>query len=210
MVHASPLWKWLRLARVPSEFVSADSATGNVSRSREELCWVANSNKLKASPRGARLCRAALISLLCLQSGSSQSSLHLQRLLSWDLCSAPLALVAKIMTVSRQVLQPKIHLLDQKYSKNCEILLHFKIFFYVNIQYFKIYFFPLMLIWIFSIITPVFSVTWFFRNHSNMLICCSRNLLSVWNTVVLLNIFAETGFFEYTKEQHLFEIEIYN
>ncbi len=30
--------------------------------------------------------------------------------------------------------------------------------------------------WIFSIITPVFSVTWSFRNHSNMLICCSRNI----------------------------------
>ncbi len=24
-------------------------------------------------------------------------------------------------------------------------------------------------------ITPVFSVTWSFRNHSNMLICCSKN-----------------------------------
>ncbi len=33
-----------------------------------------------------------------------------------------------------------------------------------------------------SIITPVFSVTWSFRNHSDMLICCSRN-------IVLLNIF---------------------
>jgi len=30
--------------------------------------------------------------------------------------------------------------------------------------------------WIFSIITPVFSVTWSFRNHSNMLICCWRNI----------------------------------
>ncbi len=30
--------------------------------------------------------------------------------------------------------------------------------------------------WIFSIITPVFSVTWSFRNHSNMLICCSGNV----------------------------------
>jgi len=29
--------------------------------------------------------------------------------------------------------------------------------------------------WIFSIITPVFSVTWSFRNHSNMLIW------SLWN-----------------------------
>ncbi len=27
---------------------------------------------------------------------------------------------------------------------------------------------------ILSIITPVFSVTWSFRNHSNMLICCSN------------------------------------
>jgi len=26
--------------------------------------------------------------------------------------------------------------------------------------------------WIFSIITPVFSVTWSFRNHCKMLICC--------------------------------------
>ncbi len=25
-------------------------------------------------------------------------------------------------------------------------------------------------------ITPVFSVTWFYKNHSNMLICCSRNI----------------------------------
>ncbi len=29
--------------------------------------------------------------------------------------------------------------------------------------------------WIFSI-TSVFSVTWFFRYHSNMLICCSTNI----------------------------------
>ncbi len=32
--------------------------------------------------------------------------------------------------------------------------------------------------YIFSIITPVFSVTWFFRNHNNMLICCSRKTYS--------------------------------
>ncbi len=29
---------------------------------------------------------------------------------------------------------------------------------------------------IFSIITPVFIVTWLFRNHSNILSCCSRNI----------------------------------
>jgi len=28
----------------------------------------------------------------------------------------------------------------------------------------------------YSINTPVFSVTWSFRNHSNMLIWCSRNM----------------------------------
>ncbi len=31
-------------------------------------------------------------------------------------------------------------------------------------------------LWIFSIITPVFSVTWSFGSHSNMLICSSRNI----------------------------------
>jgi len=30
--------------------------------------------------------------------------------------------------------------------------------------------------WIFSIITPVFSVTWSFRNQSNVMIWCSRNI----------------------------------
>jgi len=34
--------------------------------------------------------------------------------------------------------------------------------------------------WIFSTITPVFSVTWFFRNHYNMLICCSRNIFDYY------------------------------
>jgi len=29
---------------------------------------------------------------------------------------------------------------------------------------------------LFSIINPVFSVTWSFRNHSNMPIWCSRNI----------------------------------
>ncbi len=45
--------------------------------------------------------------------------------------------------------------------------------------------------------TPVFIVTWSFINYSNVLIGCSRNiynyyLLSPSETVVLLNIFAET------------------
>ncbi len=46
--------------------------------------------------------------------------------------------------------------------------------FYLNI-FFKCII-PVMKSWIFSIIIPVFSVTWSFRNHFNMLICCSRNI----------------------------------
>ncbi len=33
--------------------------------------------------------------------------------------------------------------------------------------------------WIFSITTPIFSVTWFFRNHSNRLICISKAFLII-------------------------------
>jgi len=29
--------------------------------------------------------------------------------------------------------------------------------------------------WILSVIAPVFSVTWSFRNHTNMVIWCSKN-----------------------------------
>ncbi len=47
---------------------------------------------------------------------------------------------------------------------------------------------------IFSIITPVFSIKKAFWNHSNMLICCSRNVLlffSMLKTVVLLTFFSD-------------------
>ncbi len=37
-------------------------------------------------------------------------------------------------------------------------------------------FIPLMQSWIFTIISPVFSVTWSFRNHSHIMICCSRKV----------------------------------
>ncbi len=49
--------------------------------------------------------------------------------------------------------------------------------------------------WIFSTITQVFSVTWSFRNHSNMLICCSRNISShyqYWKWLCCLYFFVET------------------
>ncbi len=46
-------------------------------------------------------------------------------------------------------------------------------------MYFKMQFIPLMQSYIFSIITPVFSVTWSFRNHSNMLIWCSKTFIII-------------------------------
>jgi len=47
---------------------------------------------------------------------------------------------------------------------------------------------------LFTIVSPVFSVTWYFRNNSNMLICCSRNrsYYQCWKPLFLLNIFMET------------------
>jgi len=64
--------------------------------------------------------------------------------------------------------------------------------------------------WIFSIITPVFSVTWSFRNHYNMLLkklffyyyqCWTQLscLIFLWKPWYI--------FLENSKEQHLFEIE---
>ncbi len=50
---------------------------------------------------------------------------------------------------------------------------------YYNLKY-SIWMFSGMIYWckswIFIIITPVFSVTWSFRNHFNMMIWCSRNI----------------------------------
>ncbi len=70
------------------------------------------------------------------------------------------------------------------------VIFTLKILFYIW-KYFKIEFIPVMQSWNFSIVSQVFSVTWSFRNHSNMMICCSKHflLLSVLKTVVLLNIY---------------------
>ncbi len=85
--------------------------------------------------------------------------------------------------------------------------------------YFKIEFIPVMQSWIFSIITPVFSVTWSFRKsfeYADLLLKKHFWLLSVLKTVVLLHILVGAVIFfcrilwwiESSKEQHLFEIEI--
>ncbi len=68
--------------------------------------------------------------------------------------------------------QQRLHLCDQKYSWNSNIVKCYWINSLLFEYILKCNLF-LMQSWIFSIITPVFSATWSFRNHSNMLICCS-------------------------------------
>jgi len=64
--------------------------------------------------------------------------------------------------------------------------------------------------WIVSIITPVFSVTWTFRNYSTILnLVFKKHLLSILKTVVLLNIVVETMFF-FQDSPFLFHIWIKN
>jgi len=46
----------------------------------------------------------------------------------------------------------------------------------------------------------VFSVTWSFRNHSNMMICCSRNIsyyYQCWKELCCLIFFVKTVIFLY-------------
>ncbi len=52
-----------------------------------------------------------------------------------------------------------------------------------------------------QLITPVFSVTWSFRNHYNMLICCSRNIYYVLFSVENTNSDIFSGFFDEQKVQ---------
>ncbi len=71
--------------------------------------------------------------------------------------------------------------------------------------------------WIFSIITPVFRVTWSFRNNYNMLICCSKTHFYYYQCCKYLCSFV---FYKNCnkcfsglrnrkfKEWHLFEVEI--
>ncbi len=82
----------------------------------------------------------------------------------------------------------RLHLFDKKYSKNSNIV---KYYYNLIVQYFHIEN-SCDQSWIFSIITPVFSVTWSFRNHSNMLIyyqcwkqlCCFLFLYSLYTLIL--------------------------
>jgi len=65
---------------------------------------------------------------------------------------------------------------------------------------------PVTQSWIFIILTPGFSVTWSCRNHSNMLICCLRNifylfiLLSMLIMVFTAYYFCETWYTSIKKK----------
>ncbi len=86
----------------------------------------------------------------------------------------------------------------QKFGACKKLLLFFFLFFFFMKSvthmfsiwiYFKMLFISVMQSWIFSI----FSVTWSFRNHSHMLIWCSRNISDYYQCWkgVLLNIFVD-------------------
>ncbi len=103
-----------------------------------------------------------------------------------------------------------LYLSLQKYSKNIILKQYnnFKyLFFYLNT--FENVFF--------SVIKKLFSsslLTWSFRNHSNMLICCSRNIFVYywcWNSCATSYFLWKTSniwLIEISKEQHSFEIEM--
>ncbi len=77
--------------------------------------------------------------------------------------------------------------------------------------------------WIFNIITLVFSVTWFFRNHLKCWVAAQYTciiiiiiiiIIIMLKTIELLQFFVETMIFfwyiESSKDQHLFEIDFIN
>ncbi len=83
-----------------------------------------------------------------------------------------------------------LYLFDQLIHIVCEIL-HFKITF--CIQFYSCDGEAELS----EAITPVFSVTWSSKNHSNMPICCSGNIYcyqKCWKLVVLLNDFVDAFF----------------
>ncbi len=112
----------------------------------------------------------------------------------------------------------KLHLFDQKYCKNLKYFFKFQTaVFYVNICYDVIYFCDQSCI--FSIITPVFSVTWsseiiiiyWFAAQETFLIiinvensCAAQYFCGNWDTFYFLRIYR---WIESSIEQHLFEIE---
>ncbi len=68
--------------------------------------------------------------------------------------------------------------------------------------------------WIFSIISPVFSLTWSFRNHYDMLVSCSRNIYYIisvetsWAAPYFCGNFIYTKFI-YTEHLCIFETEMF-
>ncbi len=65
--------------------------------------------------------------------------------------------------------------------------------------------------WFFIILTPVISVMWSFRNHSNMLIWCSKTcaISNVENFESAIHFFRLLWWIQSSEGQHLFEMEIF-
>ncbi len=101
---------------------------------------------------------------------------------------------------SKLFCSPRLHLFDQNTVKTVKYYYNLKQLLSVWI-YCKMHFIPVNF--------PVFSVTWSMRNHSNMLICCSRNIsdnYQCWRQLCCFIflwklIFNFSGFFDEQKVQ---------
>ncbi len=83
--------------------------------------------------------------------------------------------------------------------------------FNISVFYLKICIIPVMQSWFFIILTPVISVMWSFRNHSNMLIWCSKTcaISNVENIESAIHFFRLLWWIQSSEGQHLFEMEIF-
>ncbi len=106
------------------------------------------------------------------------------------LISVILHTIQKIWSVGNVFCPPRLHLIDQKYSYNCEMLLQFKIIYYIAtcnlFQRLTLYF---------QHHYSSLQCHMIFRNHTDLLLKKHLWLLSMLKTVVLLNIFGETDAF---------------
>ncbi len=134
------------------------------------------------------------------------------------LCTAVQKLVVSVFFFLKKsiLLGFRLHLFDDKYSTNskkCEILLQYKIAVFC-VKYYTVKF-NLSLWSKLNFHQSSLQCHMIFRNHSNMLICCSRNISGYYHCWKLLHIFVKSMIhfifqdFKNSKQQHLFEKEVF-
>ncbi len=98
---------------------------------------------------------------------------------------------------------PRLHLFDQKYKNNNIVKFYYISILLLYYNIITVYILKCDFLWWQSSQYAVFSVTWSFRNHSNMLICCSRN--HFYYQCGNHDTFLFRILWESSKEQNLFE-----